>query len=116
MWDEWFGSNTTMLEWLCLEALKGEFNREFSPDDVIFDVLSNEMTELVTIQSQYWIDSHPKSRGGATANCGMIYYCELLDTHFRFDVTRWSTSRYEVLVKHTPLKSQKETLQQLNQF
>lgn len=117
LWNEWFEDNTTQLEWLCIQALKQKtFIWEFAPDDVIFYVLADQMSELSTLVSKHWILRHPKSSGEVSATCSKTYYCELLNSDFRFEVTRHKENSYEVYVQHIISENQNETLHKLNQF
>ena len=81
----------------------------------LYKEVEKQMYEINTLMSQIWIDQHQVSSIGSTSNCEMVYYSELLDKCFWLTVTRWSSERYEILMKHAPLKSQQETLHYLNQ-
>lgn len=108
LWNEWAYNKENHLDDLCKKALQySSVVAEFNPDDKLYDELVEQMCEINLLQSQDWIDKHPKKTvGTSTANCGMTYYCDSLDKHFRLEVTRWTPVRYELLVNHVILKAQ----------
>lgn len=112
LWGEWIRCKDLHLDDLCKEALKqSEVSIKFRPDTILYDELAEQMEEIHLLQTQDWIDSHRNHQGTTTtANCGMYYYCESLDKHFRLDVTRWDATKYELLVKFVILNSQAGSL------
>lgn len=114
LWGKWISGKTQHLDDSCKEALaKGSVAISFSADSVLFDELEKQMDEINLLQSQEWIDSHHSTTKTATANCGMNYYCEPLDKHFRLSITKWTPEHYELLIEFSSLANLERQLDPL---
>ena len=114
LWGKWISGKTQHLDDLCKKALaKGSVTISFSVEDVLFDELEKQMDEINLLQSQEWIDSHHSTTKTATANCGMNYYCEPLDKHFRLSITKWTSEHYELLIEFLGLANLERQLDPL---